>query len=123
MVIPKLFGPAGSGAYWSDFDWDKAIEIGQAYNGLPYSGEYDFVDTEYVFPITHMVAPKDQAVACVDCHAKAGRLSHLEGFYMPGRDALRLLDMGGWGLVGASALGVVLHGLGRFVSSFGRRKE
>lgn len=52
MVIPKLFGPPQSGAYWSDFDWDKAIALGQAYNGLPYSGEYGFVDTEYVFPIT-----------------------------------------------------------------------
>lgn len=123
MVIPKLFGPKGSGAYWADFDWDRAIAIGQEYNNLPYSGEFDFVDTEYVFPITHMVAPKEQAVACVDCHAKGGRLDHLEGFYMPGRDSARLLDMGGWALVAASALGVALHGLGRFLSSVGRRKE
>jgi octaheme c-type cytochrome (tetrathionate reductase family) len=123
MVIPKLFGPKDSGAYWADFDWDKAIAVGQAYNGLPYSGEYDFVDTEYVFPITHMVAPKEQAVACVECHAKAGRLDHLGGFYMPGRDSVRLLDMGGWAMVGASVLGVILHGLGRFLSSAGRRKE
>ena len=123
LVIPKLFGPKGSGAYWAEFDWNKAIAIGQEYNGLPYSGEYDFVDTEYVFPITHMVAPKDQAVACVECHAKGGRLDHLEGFYMPGRDSVQLLNMGGWAMVAASVLGVVLHGLGRFVSSIGRRKE
>ena len=123
MVIPKLFGPKDSGAYWADFDWDKAIEVGQAYNGLPYSGEFDFVDTEYVFPITHMVAPKDQTVACVECHAKNGRLDHLAGFYMPGRDSVSLLDMGGWAMVAASALGVALHGLGRFVSGLGRKKE
>ena len=123
MVIPKLFGPKDSGAYWADFDWDKAIEVGQAYNGLPYSGEFDFVDTEYVFPITHMVAPKDQSVTCVECHAKAGRLDHLGGFYMPGRDSVRLLDMGGWAMVAASALGVALHGLGRFLSGLGRKKE
>jgi len=123
MVIPKLFGSAESGAYWSTFDWGKAIEIGQAYNGLPYSGEYDFVDTEYVFPITHMVAPKDKAVACAECHTNNGRLAHLQGFYMPGRDSANLLDMGGWSLVAASALGVILHGIGRFVSGSGRRKE
>ena len=46
MVIPKLFGPKGSGAYWAEFDWNKAIATGQEYNGLPYSGEYDFVATE-----------------------------------------------------------------------------
>jgi len=123
MVLPKLFGPKGSGSYWTEYDWNKAIILGQEYNGLPYSGEYDFVDTEYVFPITHMVAPKDKAVACVECHAKGGRLDHLGGFYMPGRDSVRMLDMGGWGLAAASLLGVVLHGLGRFLSGIGRRKE
>jgi octaheme c-type cytochrome (tetrathionate reductase family) len=122
MVIPKLFGPKGSGAYWAEYDWDKAISAGQSYNDLPYSGEYDFVETEYVFPITHMVAPKDQAVACVECHAKGGRLDHLEGFYMPGRDSVQILNMGGWALVAASLLGVALHGLGRFFSSVGRRR-
>jgi hypothetical protein len=42
---------------------------------------------------------------------------------MPGRDSVRLLDMGGWALVAASLLGVILHGLGRFLSSVGRRRE
>ncbi|NDY74272.1 hypothetical protein DO021_19200 [Desulfobacter hydrogenophilus] len=31
------------------------MEYGQTYLCLPYSGEYDFVDTSYVFLITHMV--------------------------------------------------------------------
>lgn len=123
MVIPKLFGPKGSGAFWADMDWNKAIEIGQTYNGLTYSGEFAFVDTEYVFPITHMVAPKEQSLACVDCHAKDGRLAHLEGFYMPGRDSASLLDIGGWSMVVASLLGVTFHGLGRFLSNTRRRKE
>lgn len=122
MVIPKLFGPKGSGAYWSDFDWARAIELGQAYNNLPYSGEFDFVDTEYVFPITHMVAPKEQTLHCTECHAKNGRLEHLTGFYMPGRDAVRLLDLGGWAMIGMATLGVFLHGLGRFIGYMGRKE-
>ncbi len=122
MVIPRLFGPKGSGAYWSDFDWARAIELGQAYNNLPYSGEFDFVDTEYVFPITHMVAPKEQTLHCTECHAKNGRLEHLTGFYMPGRDAVRLLDLGGWAMIGMATLGVFLHGLGRFIGYMGRKE-
>lgn len=122
MVIPKLFGPKGSGAYWADFDWPRAIELGQAYNDLSYSGEFDFVDTEYVFPITHMVAPKEDTVACAECHRKNGRLENLTGFYMPGRDSIRLLDLGGWAMVGAAALGVLLHGIGRFVGYMGRKE-
>jgi hypothetical protein len=58
----------------------------------------------------------------VECHAKGGRLDHLEGFYMPGRDSVQILNMGGWALVAASLLGVALHGLGRFFSSVGRRR-
>lgn len=123
MVIPKLFGPPQSGAYWSDFDWDKAIALGQAYNGLPYSGEYGFVDTEYVFPITHMVAPKNRGVYCVECHRKGGRLANLTGFYMPGRDSVQMLDMGGWTVVGVSLVSVIIHGLGRIFSSVARKKE
>ncbi|NLV96853.1 MAG: cytochrome C, partial [Desulfovibrionales bacterium] len=93
-----------------------------AYNNLPYSGEFDFVDTEYVFPITHMVAPKEQTLHCTECHVKNGRLEHLTGFYMPGRDAVRLLDLGGWGMIGMATLGVFLHGLGRFIGYMGRKE-
>lgn len=120
MVIPKLFGPKGSGAYWADFDWGKAIAVGQEYNGLPYSGQYDFVDTEYVFPITHMVAPKEQVLACTECHSAQGRLRHIQGVYMPARDRVQTLDTGGWALVIISVIGVALHGLGRFIASLKR---
>jgi hypothetical protein len=30
------------------------------------SGEYGVVETSYVFPIPHMVAPKEKALACTD---------------------------------------------------------
>ena len=72
LLIPKLFGPKGSGAYWAEYDWKKALDNGMQAAGLPFSGEFDFVETAYVFPITHMVAPKENAVACIECHARKG---------------------------------------------------
>ena len=90
---------------------------------IPYSGEFDFVDTTYVFPITHMVAPKEQAVSCVECHARSGsRLADLTGFYMPGRDKFNALDALGWIAVLGSLVGVCLHGLTRMFTS-GRKEE
>ena len=41
--------------------------------GLPYSGEYGFVETAYAYPVTHMVAPKENTTACATCHVKKGR--------------------------------------------------
>ena len=126
LVVPHLFpkGPADADAYWKTFDWGKAIAFGMDYTGLPYSGEYDFVETSYVFPITHMVAPKDNVVACKECHAhEGGRLAKLTGFYMPGRDNFRALDTLGWIVVIGALLGVVLHGLGRVFTANGRKEQ
>ncbi len=120
MVVPKLFGPPGSGAYWSDYDWNKAISAGMAYVDLPYSGQYDFVETRYFFQTSHMVAPKDKAVSCQECHTVDSRLKGISGVYMPGRDYNRPLNYLGWGIAAAALLGVGLHGLGRAVA---RRKN
>jgi len=123
VVIPKLFGPKGTDAYWQTYDWQKAITAGMEYVDLPYSGEYGFVDSVYAFPISHMVAPKADSVACGQCHSRQGRLSNLKGFYMPGRDRVTSLDIGGWTLVIASLIGVFLHALGRIFSFRLRKKE
>ncbi|RPJ12610.1 MAG: cytochrome C, partial [Deltaproteobacteria bacterium] len=95
---------------------------GMAYAGLPFSGEMDFVETSYVFPITHMVAPKNKALACSECHAKNGRLAHLTGFYMPGRDVNRVIQYLGWTVVFGSLAGVFIHGLGRFIARGGKER-
>ena len=90
---------------------------------LPFSGRFDFVETSYVFPTTHMVAPKDNVVNCSECHVKKGsRLANLSGFYMPGRDSFKFLDIAGWVLILGSLGGVILHALGRFFTN-GIRKE
>lgn len=97
-------------ALWHNYDWQKAIETGMKTAGLPYSGKYGFVSTEMSWPITHMVAPKTDALACAQCHADKGRLAGVPGVYLPGRDRNHLLDMTGWTVVLLSLLGVLIHG-------------
>ncbi|HIE55601.1 MAG TPA: hypothetical protein EYP90_10540, partial [Chromatiaceae bacterium] len=89
-----------------------ALTRGAMFLELPYSGSYDFVETRYVFPSTHMVAPKDKALSCTQCHRRPdSRLAGLSGFYMPGRDRIKLFDMAGWLLVLGALAGVSLHAL------------
>jgi hypothetical protein len=54
-------------------------------SGAPYSGKFDFIKTEMSWPITHMVAPKEKAMGCVECHSKDGRLAGIQGVYLPPR--------------------------------------
>ncbi len=114
MLSPNLFGKEKE-AYWKSYDWDMALETGMEAHGLDFSGEYEFVETEYHFPITHMVAPAEDALDCRACHADNARLAGLTGFYMPGRDKSNLLDILGWVLVLGSLAGVVIHGVMRGV--------
>ena len=116
MVIPQLFpkGKTDTTAYWKKYDWNKAIQFGMSYAGLKYSGEFDFVQTSYVFPITHMVAPKDNVVSCSECHTSSNsRLQNLAGFYMPARDDAGMIDTLGWILIFGSLIIVIIHGIGR----------
>lgn len=71
LAIPHLFGKDES-AYWANYDWNNAIAFGMEYAGLPYSGEYGFVESEMYWPITHMVAPANEALECKDCHNDTG---------------------------------------------------
>jgi octaheme c-type cytochrome (tetrathionate reductase family) len=64
----------GEGGFWTDFDWDQAFELGSEATGLPYSGEYGFTRTDMYWPITHMVAPAEEALTCAECHGEEGRL-------------------------------------------------
>jgi octaheme c-type cytochrome (tetrathionate reductase family) len=115
LVVTHLFGKDGD-AYWKSFDWNKAIGAGMAEVGADFSGEYDFIETTMHWPLTHMIAPADQALDCESCHSKDGRLENLHGFYMPGRGDFPLLDKLGWLIVLATLAGVLLHGLGRVLT-------
>ena len=120
LLTPILSGPEG---YWETLDWNHALTIGSQALGIPFSGEFDFVETTYVFPITHMVAPRENVVACNECHThEKSRLANLAGFYMPGRDNFQLLDAIGWILVLGHLLGVAIHGLTRMFTN-GRKED
>ncbi len=120
MLAPLLSGPDG---YWTKFDWPLALSKGMAAMDVPYSGDFDFVSTTYVFPTTHMVAPKENVVACNQCHTREkSRLADITGVYMPGRDRIGPLDTLGWVAVLGALLGVCIHGLGRIFTN-GRKED
>jgi len=121
-LVTPLLSKANNG-YWKSFDWQNSISRGMEIMNLPWSGELGFVETTYVFPTTHMVAPKEQALDCRACHQDNGRLEKLAGFYMPGRDRFQLLDYGAWGLAIATLAAVLLHAIGRIMASPGKKEE
>ncbi|MCR4347575.1 MAG: tetrathionate reductase family octaheme c-type cytochrome [Sulfuricaulis sp.] len=116
LVKPHTAGQDTT-AYWTNFGWDKAITVGMASAKAPYSGKYDFIETEMRWPITHMVAPKDKALACIECHRADGRLKNIAGIYMPGRDSHGWLDLLGGGAAFFALLGVIGHGSLRIFSN------
>ncbi|WP_265949987.1 tetrathionate reductase family octaheme c-type cytochrome [Dechloromonas sp. A34] len=118
LVTPHTAGNDDT-AYWKNFGWEKAIETGMKVSGAPFSGKVDFIKTDMTWPITHMVAPKEKAVGCNECHAQGGRLDKIEGIYIPGRDANHLVNLLGWLAAGGTLAGVTLHGLIRIL----RRKN
>lgn len=120
LLVPHTAVPDES-AFWYHFDWQKALTAGAAATGQPYSGEYGFVNTQMLWPITHMVAPKEDAVQCAECHADSGRLAGVEGVYLPARDAHPWIDRIGWLAAAAALAGVLLHALIRVLTH--QRKE
>lgn len=123
LIQPKTVSvTAGDGAYWKEFNWTRAAEEGMKAAGLPFSGNYGFIETEMVWPINHMVSPKSQTVGCAECHVRAGgRLAGLTGFYIPGRDANPWLERLGKLLLAFTLIGVVAHGGARIVVSRKRK--
>jgi octaheme c-type cytochrome (tetrathionate reductase family) len=71
LLQPKT---VGEGGYWTTFDWDSALVAGSQAAGLEYSRKYGFASTAMYWPITHMVAPKEQALQCTDCHGENSRM-------------------------------------------------
>jgi octaheme c-type cytochrome (tetrathionate reductase family) len=121
LLIPHTFGGEGDEtAFWKVFDWNKSLEAGMKSVNENFSGEYGFVSTDMAWPITHMVAPKEDALKCEQCHQPSigvGRLDKVPGIYMPGRSANKLLDMIGWPLALLTLLGVLGHGAGRIYAA------
>ncbi len=111
LLVPHLFpfNKEDTTAYWKGFDWGTAFEVGMKTAGLDYSGQYDWIETTMYWPITHMVAPAEQALQCGDCHQPQGRLAQVPGVYIPGQTGHPTIDAIGWTLSGLALLGVVVH--------------
>ena len=71
-----------------------------------------------------MVAPKEQAVGCAECHTRDenGRLAKLAGFYLPGRDHNKTLDTLAYLAIIGSLLGVIGHALIRIIIAIRNKK-
>lgn len=114
-----VFHTAGKddSAFWSNYDWEKAMKFGMEATGVPYSGKMAFVETEMSWPITHMVAPKEDTVSCVQCHKKEGRLKDVPGIYMPATGSTPILDKLGFLAALLTLIGVLIHGGIRIIQS------
>ena len=117
--VPHLFGK-DSDAYWKNFDWGNALAAGMKERGHEFSGKLGFIETEYYWPVTHMVAPAEDALGCDSCHSSNGRLANVPGIYVPGQSRFAWLDLIGWLVVLGTLVGVLLHGFGRLVASKNR---
>ena len=116
LLVPHVTGAPADAAYWNTFDWNKALEVGAKATDTNFSGKYDFVKTEMIWPITHMVAPKEKAVACIECHSPNGRLKDVPGLYVPGQVQFPWLERIGWIAAGLAIVGVLLHATLRLLS-------
>lgn len=116
LLTAHLFGKDDS-AFWGNFDWAKAFDFAAKKTGQPYSGKFGFVESIYYWPITHMVAPKEDAVKCSGCHSAQGRMKGVEGVYIPGRDRFAWLDVLGWLAAGLTLVGVLGHLALRVISA------
>ncbi len=113
LLVPHTatgYGEKDDTAFWQNFKWEAALQAGAEASGQKFGGKFDFVATEMTWPITHMVAPKEDALTCTQCHSKHGRLQKVEGIYMPGRDNTAWLDTLGWLAVLGALVGVLAHG-------------
>jgi octaheme c-type cytochrome (tetrathionate reductase family) len=63
LVVNHVYGKDDT-AFWGNFDYAKSIKAGMDYAGLPYSGQFGFIETRMNWFITHMVAPKEEALRC-----------------------------------------------------------
>jgi hypothetical protein len=115
-VVNHVWGDDDT-SLWKNYDYAKSIKAGMDYAGLPYSGQFGFIETRMNWFITHMVAPKEKAVPCQECHTRAesGRLNTITDIYMPGRDRNGWVDLlGGLAIAGSIGAGLV-HGSIRLI--------
>ncbi|MBM3878155.1 MAG: tetrathionate reductase family octaheme c-type cytochrome [Verrucomicrobia bacterium] len=117
LAIPHLFPRQASDleAYWKSYDWARALTAGMASVGKTFSGQVGFVETEMFWVQNHVVAPKEQALTCADCHTPRSRLQFAALGY-PAERALQLQTKAGFEIgdfaVGHQGAGLTLQWTG-----------
>jgi len=123
-ILPlKLYGPKGSGAFWTEYDWSAALTAGAEKNKVEFSGNYGFIETNGYWPIKHMVAPSDKALDCNECHSRDSRLAKLTDFYLVGRDTNMWVEAFGFMAIFGGLFIVVGHGGYRYFSALRRKNR
>jgi len=125
LALPHLFSKDkhNETAFWKNKDWQAALVHGMEHSNAyeqgaenrSFTGKLKWVETEMYWPITHMVAPKEQALTCANCHSEDSRMAGLEGIYVPGLHQHTAISGIGWSMALLSLLGVIAHGLVRFI--------
>jgi len=107
----------GEGALWVDLDWDEALKRGMDYVGLPFSGEYDFINTRMYLPVSHMVSKSKNALTCIDCHSRNNsRLKSIKDIYVPAMSYNSTINTIGLIVILLTFLGVLGHATLRYLS-------
>jgi octaheme c-type cytochrome (tetrathionate reductase family) len=83
LVVPHVYG-TDPDAYGVSFNWEKAVAAGMGNAGAPFSGKVDFIKTQMLWPLNHMVAPRAGTLTCKECHGQDGRLSEGRMKNVPG---------------------------------------
>jgi len=109
LVYSHVWGPETETAFWTNFDWDRAIAAGMQAARRDFSGKYDFVDTYMYWPVTHMVAPASDALDCASCHSPNGRMQNVAGVFIPGTHPQSMAAMLGQVLLLATLGGIAMH--------------
>lgn len=101
LAVPHLFARNTNDvdAYWKSFDWNRSLTAGMAAVGKSYSGQLGFIETEMFWAQNHMVAPKEKALNCTDCHTPRGRLNFASLGYAADQ-AVKLQTMAGFEIGG-----------------------
>ncbi|MBF0110895.1 MAG: tetrathionate reductase family octaheme c-type cytochrome [Magnetococcales bacterium] len=109
-------------AFEVSYDWRMSVAAGMKEADAPFSGQVGFIRAVMHFPLTHMIAPKEEALKCRECHRDGGRMDGIEGIYMPGRRNNPLLHQIGKIFVILTLTGVGVHSSMRLLIHLGRRK-
>ena len=125
LIQPKLYAEkTGEGAFWKDFNWQTASEVGMKNVNLPFSGKISFIKTEMYWPVNHMVSSKENTVKCNECHTRDNsRLAGLNDFYMPGRDFSKVVETLGSILLILTLMAILIHASIRIVVSVRLKKR